>query len=79
MVMTVDGVSYLTRMRPNMHVSTAGKQEPKEAAADVSKPQKNSRYASLDERYMGQDRAAIDNVAPSGPTPRPMAIMFTGR
>ena len=63
MGMTVDGVSYLTGMRPNTHVSTAGKQEPKEAAADVGKTQKNSISASLDEANMGQDGIAITEVS----------------
>ena len=63
MGMTVDGVSYLTGMRPNTHVSTTGKQGPKEVGADVGKTQKNSISASLDKANMGQDGIAITEVS----------------
>ena len=76
MGMTVDGVSYLTGMRPNTHVSTTGKQEPKEAAADIGKTQKNSISASLNEANMGQDGIAITEVSRQQGTERSSSSIF---
>ena len=59
MGMTVDNVSYLTGMRQNTRVSTAEKQDQKEAAADVGKTQQSTVSASLDQVNMGQDGIAV--------------------
>ena len=63
MGMTVDNVSYLTGMRQNTRVSTAEKQDQKEAAADVGKTQQSTVSASLDQVNMGQDGIAVAEVS----------------
>ena len=63
MGMTVDNVSYLTGMRQDARVSTAGKQDQKEAAADVGKTQQSTVSASLDQVNMGQDGIAVTEVS----------------
>ena len=63
MGMTVDNVSYLTGMRQNTRVSTAEKQDQKEAAADVGKTQQSTVSASLDQVNMGQDGIAVTEVS----------------
>lgn len=63
MGMTVDNVSYLTGMRQDARVSTTGKQEQKEAAADVGKTQKSTVSASLDQVNMGQDGITITEIS----------------
>ncbi len=63
MGMTVDNVSYLTGMRQDARVSTAGKQEQTEAAADVGKTQQSTVSASLDQVNMGQDGIAVTEVS----------------
>lgn len=62
MNMTVDNVSYLTGMRQNMRVSTAEKQEQKEAGAEVGKTRQSTVSASLDQVNMGQDGVAVTEV-----------------
>ena len=63
MSMTVDNVSYLTGIRPNMRTSTTEKQEQKGAAADVGKTQQSTVSASLDQVNMGQDGIAVNEVS----------------
>ena len=66
MGMTVDNVSYLTGMRQDARVSTAGKQDQKEAAADVGKTQQSTVSASLDQVNMGQDGIAVTEPPAGG-------------
>lgn len=73
MSMTVDNVSYLTGMRQDARVSTAGKQEQKEAAADVGKTQQSTVSASLDQVNMGQDGIAVTEVSRQQGTERSAA------
>lgn len=63
MSMTVDNVSYLTGVRQNTRVSTAGKQEQEGAEANVGKTQQSTVSASLDQVNMGQDGIAVTEIS----------------
>lgn len=63
MSMTVDNVSYLTGTRQNTHISAAEKQEHERVSLDVSKTQRSSVSASLDQVNMGEDGIAVTEVS----------------